>query len=144
MWQPALADLIASGGDNGHVAIPGRRSILAGSHPPRRDRLALRSRLGHFHAPALPLGRRIRSDGGDSRGAGRHAGHHAAVEEVILLGTGEELPLVNGLAAGGDGDRLLARQVVGEHVVVALVVGHRAGIADRGIQPGGQESSSSG
>jgi hypothetical protein len=59
---------------------------------------------------------------------------------VVILAAGEELPLVDGLPAGGDGDRLLAGQVVGEHVVVALLERHRAGIADGGIEPGGQKA----
>ena len=58
----------------------------------------------------------------------------------MILATGEELPLVNGLPVGGDGDRLLAGQVVGEHVVVAPVEGDGAGIAHRSIEPGGQKA----
>ena len=139
MWRPALADRIASGGDNGHLAIIGRCPIPVGLHPPRRDRLALRPRLGHFHAPALPLRRRLRPGRGDACDAGRHGCHHTAIEEVILA-AGVELPLVDGPAAGGDGDRLLAREVIEEHVVFALVEGDCAGIADRGIQPGGEEA----
>lgn len=57
----------------------------------------------------------------------------------MILTAGAELPLVDGLPAGGDGDRLLGGQVIHEHVVVALVEDKRAGIADRGIESGGQQ-----
>ena len=98
MWRPALADRIASGGDNGHLAIIGRCLIPAGLHPPRGDRLSLRSRLGHFHSPALPLWRRLRPRCGDACGAGGHGCHHVAIEEVVFA-AGVELPLVDDPAA---------------------------------------------
>ena len=52
----------------------------------------------------------------------------------MILPAGEQLPFVDGAAAGGDGDRLLGGQVVEELVMLALVVGDGAGIADRRIQ----------
>ena len=108
------------------------------SPPPRGDRLALRPRLGDFHPLTLPLRRHLSPDGGDPCGARSDGGENSAVEEVILA-AGEELPLVYGAAAGGDGDRLLGGEMVEQLVMLALVVGDGAGIADRGIEPGGQE-----
>ena len=57
----------------------------------------------------------------------------------MIVAPGEELPLVNGSAAGTDGDRLLRRQVVEEHVMLRVVEGERAWVADGGVEPGGQE-----
>ena len=81
----------------------------------------------------MPLRRHLSTDGGDPRGARGDGGENSAVEEVILP-AGEEFPLVYGAAAGRDGNRLLGGQVVEELVMLALVVGDGAGIADRGIQ----------
>ena len=55
----------------------------------------------------------------------------------MILATGGELPFVDGAAAGADGDRLLAGQVVEEHVMLRLVEGEGARVADGGIEPGG-------
>ena len=86
----------------------------------------------------MPLRRRLRPDSGDARGAGGDGRHHGAIEEVVFP-AGEEVPLVDGAAAGADGDRLLARQVVEEHVMLRLVAGEGARIADGCSEPGGQE-----
>lgn len=97
------------------------------------DLLPLRSRLRHFHPPALPLRCHLRPDGGDACGAGGLGGENTAVEEVVLP-FGEELP-VNGAATGGDGNWPLAGEMVEEQVMLGLVVGDRAGVADRGVEP---------
>ena len=86
----------------------------------------------------MPLRRRLRPDSGDARGAGGHGRHHGAIEEVVFP-AGEELPLVDGAAAGADGDRLLGGEVVEEHVMLRLVAGEDARIADGCSEPGGQE-----
>ena len=52
-------------------------------------------RIGHFHAPALPLWRRLRAHGGDACGAGGRRRHHAAIEELVCA-AGVELQLVDG------------------------------------------------
>jgi hypothetical protein len=98
MWQPALADPIARGGDIGRLVIRGARSMLAGLPAPRGNLLALRSLLGHFHAPALPLWRRLCPHGGEACVARGHGCENGAVEEVILS-AGHELPLIDGAAA---------------------------------------------
>ena len=139
MSQRTLANPMARGGDIGRVVIRGSRFMLAGLLAPRGDRLALRPRLWDFHPLTLPLRRHLSPYGGDSCGARSDGGENSTVEEVILT-AGEQLPLVHGAAAGADGDRLLGGEVVEEHVMLRLVEGESAGVADRRVQPGGQEA----
>jgi hypothetical protein len=46
----------------------------------------------------------------------------------VISPVGEEMSLVDGPAAGADGDRLLGGEVVEEHVVLRLVEGEAAGV----------------
>lgn len=57
----------------------------------------------------------------------------------MILAAGEEFPFVHRAPAGRDGDWLLRRQVVEEHVMLRLVEGERARVTDVGVEPGGQE-----